>query len=183
MLFPVPSPSLFPPVFSVSSVRGSSSACSVSPVGRAPPFFSLFFPKTRQKHIFMQYTIHENFQNQMVQPFCRQREDNRRRTARTRRPARSGPTRCRPRRRRVQNAPRPARGRKIAANEVCDGYRVIVFFRSEERTFYEYCFPKSKKANISRKELKSFKETAKEYLSMPPDQLREKIEKGKFIEL
>jgi len=63
------------------------------------------------------------------------------------------------------------------------GYRIIVFFRSEERTFYEYCFAKSKKANISQKELKYMKETAKEYLSMPPEQLREKIGQGKFIEL
>ena len=63
------------------------------------------------------------------------------------------------------------------------GYRVIVFFRSEERTFYEYAFAKSDRANISRKLLKAYKEAAKKYLSMPPDQLRERIEQGKFIEL
>jgi len=63
------------------------------------------------------------------------------------------------------------------------GYRVIVFFRSEERTFYEYCFPKSKKANISRKLLGIYKEAAKRYFSMTPAQLREKIGKGKLIEL
>ena len=63
------------------------------------------------------------------------------------------------------------------------GYRVIVFFRSEERTFYEYGFAKSDKANISRKELKLLKETAKKYFSMTPDQLRERIEWGKFVEL
>ena len=63
------------------------------------------------------------------------------------------------------------------------GYRVIVFFRSEERTFYEYGFAKSDRANISRKELKLLKETAKKYLSMTTDQLRERIEQGKFVEL
>ena len=63
------------------------------------------------------------------------------------------------------------------------GYRVIVFFRSEERTFYEYGFAKSDKANISRKELKLLKETARKYFSMTPDQLRERIEEGKFVEL
>ena len=63
------------------------------------------------------------------------------------------------------------------------GYRIIVFFRSEERTFYEYCFAKSKRSNISRKMLKTYKDTAKRYLSMTPDQLREEIRKGKFIEL
>jgi hypothetical protein len=72
--------------------------------------------------------------------------------------------------------PRPGEGKS-------GGYRVIVFFRSEERTFYEYCFAKSKEANISRRTLKFYKETAKDYLSMTPDQLREKIKKGKFIEV
>ena len=32
------------------------------------------------------------------------------------------------------------------------GYRVIVFFRSKERTIFVYGFPKSDRANISRKE-------------------------------
>jgi len=63
------------------------------------------------------------------------------------------------------------------------GYRIIVFFKSEERTFYEYCFAKSDKANISQKELKYMKKTAKKYFSMTPDQLKEKIGQGKFIEL
>ena len=63
------------------------------------------------------------------------------------------------------------------------GYRVIVFFKSEERTFYEYCFAKSDRANISNKLLKVYKEVAKEYLSMPPDQLRERIGQGKLVEL
>jgi hypothetical protein len=63
------------------------------------------------------------------------------------------------------------------------GYRVIVFFRSEERTFYEYCFAKSNRANISRKELKAFKKAAKKYLFMPPDQIRGQIEQGQLIEI
>ena len=63
------------------------------------------------------------------------------------------------------------------------GYRVIVFFRSEDKTFYEYGFAKSDRANINQRELKLLKETAKEYLSMTPDQLRERIEQGKFVEL
>jgi len=63
------------------------------------------------------------------------------------------------------------------------GYRVIVFFRSEERTFFEYGFAKSDRANISQKELKNLKRVAKIYLSMTPDQLREKIDQGTFIEV
>jgi len=63
------------------------------------------------------------------------------------------------------------------------GYRVIVFFRSKERTFYVYGFAKSDRANVSQKELKALKETAKKYFSMTTDQLRDRIERGKFIEL
>ena len=56
------------------------------------------------------------------------------------------------------------------------GYRVIVFFRSGERTFFYYGFPKSKIANISHKERKVFRETAKEYFSMTPEQIKERID-------
>jgi hypothetical protein len=41
------------------------------------------------------------------------------------------------------------------------GYRVIVFFKSEGRTFFVYGFAKSDKDNISKKELKMFKTAAK----------------------
>src|SRR5215471_17905307 len=61
------------------------------------------------------------------------------------------------------------------------GYRVIVFFRSEERTFFEYGFAKSDRDNISEKLLKAYKKAAKKYLSMTSEQLREWIELGKFI--
>ena len=63
------------------------------------------------------------------------------------------------------------------------GYRVVVFFRSEERTFFVYCFAKSSRSNIGPKELKFYKETAKKYLRIDPAQLREKKEKGELIEL
>jgi hypothetical protein len=63
------------------------------------------------------------------------------------------------------------------------GYRVIVFFKSEERTIYVYGFAKSGRSNISRKELKAFKEAAKVYFSMTSDQLRERIKQGQLIEL
>ena len=63
------------------------------------------------------------------------------------------------------------------------GYRVIVFFRSEELTFYEYCFAKSSRSTIGPKELKHYKETAKVYLGMTSAQLKEKKELGKLIEL
>jgi hypothetical protein len=63
------------------------------------------------------------------------------------------------------------------------GYRVIVFFKSEERTFYEYCFAKSNKDNISEKELKAFKKTAKINLTMTDDELRNQLKKRDMIEI
>jgi hypothetical protein len=41
------------------------------------------------------------------------------------------------------------------------GHSVIVYFRNEFRTFFVYGFSKSDKGNISRKDLKVFKEDAK----------------------
>jgi len=36
------------------------------------------------------------------------------------------------------------------------GYRVIVFFKSRNRTFYAYGFPKTNKGNINDKQLRDF---------------------------
>ena len=63
------------------------------------------------------------------------------------------------------------------------GYRVIVFFRSEERTFYEYCFAKSDRDNISEKELRIFKKTAKIDFTMTDTELREHLRKRDLIEI
>ena len=63
------------------------------------------------------------------------------------------------------------------------GYRVIVFFRSEERTFYAYGYAKSDRANISTKELKAYKEAAKEYLAMSLDQINQRVKHGQLVEL
>jgi len=45
------------------------------------------------------------------------------------------------------------------------GYRSIVVFKSEFRTFFMYGFPKSNKDNISGKELRVFKSKAKDNLA------------------
>jgi len=60
------------------------------------------------------------------------------------------------------------------------GYRVIVFFRSEERTFYHYAFPKSSRGNIDQGELRSFKRIAKINFAMSD---RELANSGEFIEI
>jgi hypothetical protein len=63
------------------------------------------------------------------------------------------------------------------------GYRVILFFRSGDRTFYVYGFAKSTRDNITRGELKAYKEAAKEYLGMTANQLEERIKHGQLVEL
>jgi hypothetical protein len=63
------------------------------------------------------------------------------------------------------------------------GYRVIMFFRSEERTFFVYGFAKSDRSNIDEKELRTFKERAKEAFSFTDEQIREHLIKRNFIEV
>jgi hypothetical protein len=63
------------------------------------------------------------------------------------------------------------------------GHRVIVLFRSGDKTFYVYGFAKSERSNINEKELRNFKERAKDYFLMTAEQLEERIKNGKLIEL
>ena len=46
-----------------------------------------------------------------------------------------------------------------------------------------YGFAKSETANISERELKAFKEAAKEFLSLTVDQLEKRVGQGRLIEL
>ena len=63
------------------------------------------------------------------------------------------------------------------------GYRMIVFFRNEERTFFVYAFAKSKRKNINKKELRIFKKRAKINLTMTNDELRDDLRKRDLIEI
>ena len=63
------------------------------------------------------------------------------------------------------------------------GYRVIVFFRSEEKTFFIYGFAKSDKDNIDQRVLRIFKDDAKDDFSLTDEQIRERIKKGTLIEI
>jgi hypothetical protein len=63
------------------------------------------------------------------------------------------------------------------------GYRMIVLFKSGERTFYVYGFAKSVRANISEKDLKRFKEMAKENIGMTDEQLKNRIKAGHWNEI
>jgi hypothetical protein len=63
------------------------------------------------------------------------------------------------------------------------GYRVIVYFRSGERTFYVYGFAKSNRGNITQKELRKDKEAAKILLALADEQLDKLVKDGAFIEV
>jgi len=63
------------------------------------------------------------------------------------------------------------------------GYRVIVFFKSGERTFFVYGFAKSDKANIEDDELQGFKRDAKTDLSLTDEQINDRLRKGTLIEV
>jgi hypothetical protein len=58
-----------------------------------------------------------------------------------------------------------------------------VFFKSGERTFYHYGFAKSDRANISQKELKILKRTAKSVFALTEPQIKESLENGELNEI
>jgi hypothetical protein len=63
------------------------------------------------------------------------------------------------------------------------GYRVIVVFRSGERTFFRYGFAKSAHANISKKEEQNHKRAAKFLLSLNDEQLDALVKTGQYTEI
>ncbi|MDR1247924.1 MAG: type II toxin-antitoxin system RelE/ParE family toxin [Treponema sp.] len=63
------------------------------------------------------------------------------------------------------------------------GYRIIVVFRSGDRTFFRYGFAKSSRAAISEKEERNHKRTAKVLLSLNDEQLDALVKTGYHTEL
>jgi hypothetical protein len=62
------------------------------------------------------------------------------------------------------------------------GYRVIVFFKSEERTFFVYGFAKSDIGNINEKQLRNLKLAAKTIFQYSDKEIDERVKNGLFIE-
>ena len=63
------------------------------------------------------------------------------------------------------------------------GYRVILFFRSGERTFFVYGFAKSDRDNINQGELKAYREMAKENFALSNEQIEDWIKDGTLYEI
>lgn len=63
------------------------------------------------------------------------------------------------------------------------GYRSIIIFRSGDKAFFVYGFPKNKRDNISKDELNAFKKAAKELLKLSSEHLTALISKGSMTEI
>jgi hypothetical protein len=63
------------------------------------------------------------------------------------------------------------------------GYRVIVFFKSGERTFFHYGFAKSVLGNINKGELKIIKKQAKKYFAQSDEQINRLLMNGTLLEI
>jgi hypothetical protein len=63
------------------------------------------------------------------------------------------------------------------------GYRTIIVFQHESKAFFVHGFAKKDKANISKEELKAFKELAKLYLSFNDNELKQLMTDHKLIEI
>jgi hypothetical protein len=63
------------------------------------------------------------------------------------------------------------------------GFRSIVLFRSGDKAFFVYGFPKSARSNISRDELKGFKELADEVFGYDKAALAKALKSGAIIEV
>jgi hypothetical protein len=63
------------------------------------------------------------------------------------------------------------------------GYRVIVYFRNEFRTFFVYGFPKSDRDNINEEELRSFKDDAKEDFKLTDAEINVWLNRRTLIEI
>lgn len=63
------------------------------------------------------------------------------------------------------------------------GYRSIILFRTDERSFFVYGFSKSDQDNIGKSDERDFKELACVLLNASDEQLADLIESGKFQEV
>ena len=63
------------------------------------------------------------------------------------------------------------------------GYRTIIIFKKDDKAFFVHGYAKSDLDNITKKELKFYKEAAKIYLKLTDQQIQAAIETGKMTEV
>ncbi|MCA9732673.1 type II toxin-antitoxin system RelE/ParE family toxin [candidate division KSB1 bacterium] len=63
------------------------------------------------------------------------------------------------------------------------GYRSIIIFKKGDKAFFMFGFAKSKQENITKTELKTYKEAAKIFLSLPDRQIDKLLKDGELTEI
>jgi len=63
------------------------------------------------------------------------------------------------------------------------GYRAIILYRSGDKAFFVYGFPKNARDNISKTEEREYKEFAKITLGLSDEQLKKLIDDGVYKEI
>ncbi|MDR1839900.1 MAG: type II toxin-antitoxin system RelE/ParE family toxin [Treponema sp.] len=63
------------------------------------------------------------------------------------------------------------------------GYRIIIFFKIGERSFFHYGFAKAARDNISKGELKVMKKQAKKHFAQSDEQIEKQLANGTLIEI
>ncbi len=64
-----------------------------------------------------------------------------------------------------------------------DGYRMLVFYRTETRTIFVYGFAKNDRDNIDDDELKAFRKAAGEALAFSADVVSDLVARGSWQEV
>jgi hypothetical protein len=63
------------------------------------------------------------------------------------------------------------------------GFRTIVIFKNQFRTFFVYGFAKAERDNIKDNELEDFKDAAPDNFKLTDKQLNERVKDGSLIEI
>ena len=63
------------------------------------------------------------------------------------------------------------------------GYRTIIIFKKDDKAFFVYGFAKNAQENISKDELKAFKQAAKALLALSDEQIAELIQRNALTEV
>jgi hypothetical protein len=63
------------------------------------------------------------------------------------------------------------------------GFRTIILFQIEDKSFFVYGFPKSQQDNLSQQELKGFKKLANDVAMLSEEELQKLIKEKEFIEV
>ena len=75
-----------------------------------------------------------------------------------------------------QRVSRPGQGKS-------GGYRTIVIFQQNDKSFFVYGFAKSDRANIDKAELEAFRQAAVHLLTLDEEQLETLLENGALTEV